>query len=318
MKTILRIVQKFILLCSFFPALLSVSCIDQSAKKLVFAEYPKMKIGFTTQNFQVAMPNSIENLTEIITFASNEGFHFIQLRDDNALLTTEECKKLAEVANEKNIEVLYEIQKNPLDEGYFDVFRKGLTNVLCFSGPRILRAMVANSEFVSDAFKKGWDKEEFDKLTIITDSCALMAQEKGIRFIIENFNESFFGDGASYFGIADLFDNTQHVGFQFDTGNPFRKSAREKSNPHEVSEYLSQLGNRWVSSHLKTIVEMGGEAQTVLTDSPLSVKDVVRLMGRQNVLYASLELAAVGDKQECFDNHKTSIRFLRDIGIIKN
>ena len=277
-----------------------------------------MKIGFTTQNFQVAMPNSVENIIEIINFAANEGFHFIQLRDDNALLTIDECKKIAEVAREKNIEVIYEIQKNPLDEGYFDVFNKGLTNVLCFSGPGILRAMIANSEFASDASKKGWNKEEFDKLTRVTDSCALLAQDNGVRFLVENFNESFFGDGASYFGIADLFDNTQHVGFQFDTGNPFRKSAREKSDPHEVSEYLSQLGNRWVSSHIKTIVEMGGEAQPVLTDSPLTVKDVVGLMGRQDVLYASLELAAVNDKQDCFANHKTSIQFLRDIGILRN
>jgi sugar phosphate isomerase/epimerase len=297
--------------------LISFSCRDQKVKKLVFKDYPEMKIGFTTQNFQRAMPNNIENLTEIIEYAFREGYHFIELRDDYALLTAEECKALAEVAGKMKIEVIYEIQKNPLDDGYFEVFHKGLANTLHFSGPGILRAMVANSEFVADLSKKGWTRLEFEKLARITDSCALIAQEKGIRFIVENFDESFFGEGINYFGLSDLLDNTEYVGLQFDTGNPFRKTSREKSDPEKVSEYLSGLGNRWVSSHLKTIVEMGGDAQPVLTDSPLSVRDVIALMGEQDVLYAALELAAVNDKQKCFENHKISIQFLKDIGVLE-
>lgn len=107
------------------------------------------------------------------------------------------------------------------------------------------------------------------------------------------------------------------MGLQFDTGNPFRKTARVRSDPQKVSEYLAGLGNRWVSSHLKTLVEMGGVAQPVLTDSPLTIKEVVTLMGKQDVLFASLELAAVDDKQECFNNHETSIHFLRNIGVLE-
>ena len=76
------------------------------------------------------------------------------------------------------------------------------------------------------------------------------------------------------------------------------------------------MGNRWVTTHLKTI--LGGEMQPILTDNPLPVEEVIALMGKQNVLYVTLELAGVADKQQCYDNHATSIQFLKNKRILKN
>ncbi len=297
--------------------ILSSSCRTSTDKStLIFNDYPDLKIGFTTQNFQKAMPLSVENLDEIIGFAAKEGFQFIELRDDLAALSIDECKRVSDFAKKNQIEVIYEIQKNPLDSGYLRVFVKALDNTAQFY-PGILRVMISKSEFVINPEKKGWTREEFLRLTKVVDSCAAVAEARGLRLIIENSDESFFGDGSSYYGLTDFFMNTTKTGFQYDLSNPFRKSSRVKSDPDEVMEFLSNLGSRWVASHIKTIQQTGGEMQPVLTENPLPVEDVINLMGELKVSYVALELLAADEKEQCFNNHKTSITFLRDKKILK-
>jgi len=285
--------------------------------KLTLVEYPNLKVGFSTQDFQNAMPVDVENLTEIIEYASREGYHFIELRDEQAFLTIKECGLLADVARSNKIDVIYEIHKNLLDSGYEEVFERGLVNTLMFPGPGILRTLISKSEFDVDINKKGWTKDELNKLTKVAEHSASVAKTKNIQFIVENFNESFFGDGINYSGLADFFTNSSYTGLQFDTGNPFSKTVREKADPEEVLIFLSTLGNRWVTTHLKTINFEGGVMQPMLTDNPLPVEKVVTLMGQKNVLYAALELASVADKQQCFANHAKSIQFLKDKGILQ-
>ena len=308
-----RMTSTFLILLLLF----SVSCSDQGVETLMFKDYPGLQIGFTTQNFQRAMPNNNESIKEMIEYAASQGYQFIQLRDNHATLTTDECTMLAEVAKNKKIDIIYEIHINPLDPGFNNVFEKGLSNTLLFPGPGILRTVISLSEFSTDSGRKGWSEQELLQLTKISDSCALVARSKDVKFIVENFNEAFFGDGETFFGIADFFENTVYTGFQFDLSNPFTKSSRYRAEPQRVIDYLSEMGERWVTTHVKTIEVMGGSPMPVLTENPFSVEKVVELMGKQNVIYVSLELAAVADKQECFANHETSIQFLKDKGVLK-
>lgn len=319
MKTKTIDYQSFSLFFLFIFFMGLSSCNMQPKKNvLTFKDYPNLKIGFSTQNFQKALPLNVESLTGIIEYASKEGYQFIELRDDLAKLTNGDCIALAEVANKNKIDVIYEIHKNLLDTGYLKVFERGLANTLLFPGPGILRTVISKSEFDTDAAKKGWTKDEFSQITRLSDSCAQIAKTKNVQFVIENFNEAFFGDEVTYFGLADFFANTTLTGLQLDIGNPFRSASREKSDPEKVAGFLSVLGNRWVVSHLKTVMNQGGESQPVLTDNPLPVEKVVSMMGQQNVLYCALELAPLTDVQQCFNNHALSVKFLKDRGLLKN
>jgi len=296
----------------------ALSCNSSREKApLTFKDYPALKIGFSTQNFQKAAPVNVQTLTEYIEYAAREGYQFIELRDDLARLNDVDCQALAEVARKNKIEIIYELHKNPLDSGFLDVFRKGLSNVLLLPGPGILRTLLSRSEFDKDSTKKGWTKDELARLTKLTDSCAAIAKTKNIRFIFENLNEPFFGNDSTYGGgLTDFFAMTKGTGLQFDIGNAFRNSSRVKADPEKVAEYLPSLGDRWVTTHLKTLQK--GESQPVLTDNPLPLEKVVALMGKQNVLYATIELLPVADKQQCFDNHAKSIQFLKEKGILKD
>lgn len=292
-------------------------CTTKTEKKmLTFKDYPNLKIGFSTQNFQNAFDVSVESLTEIIEYASEEGYQFIQLRDNLANLSADACRALDDVARKNNIEIIYEIHKNPLDTGFIDVFQRALANTLLFPGPGILRTAISNSEFNTDLNKKGWTEDELTRLISISENCAQIAKEKNVYFIVENFNEPFSGDDSTYFGLNDFFAGTSHTGLQFDVSNPFSKTNRVKADPEKIMAYLSTLGDRWVTTHLKTVHVYEGIMQPVLTENPLPIETVVDLMGQMNVIYAALELAAVENKQQCFENHAASIRFLKDSGVL--
>lgn len=294
------------------------ACANQTGnKRLTFKDYPGLKLGFSTQNFQASMPNSVANLTEIIGYASKEGYQFIELRDPLAKLTEEECKSLAQVAKEKQIDVIYEIHLNPLDTGYFEVFGRGLVNTVLFPGPGILRTVVSGSEFKADPSKKGWSKDEILLLSKICDSCANICKSKNVRFVVENFDEAFFGDSSTYYGLVDLFSSSPQTGFQLDMSNMFRKPARVMTEPGKVLEYLPTIGSQWVTTHLKTVHVMGGDMQPTLTENPIPVEKIVEMMGKQNVVYAAFELASVPDKEQCFANHASSVQFLKDKGLLK-
>ena len=302
--------------CALFLLLLA-SC-RQQAQRLSFTKYPDLQIGFSTQNFQKALPVNVANLTDFIDYASTEGYQFIELRDNLATLKPEECRQLAEHAKSKKIDVIYEIQVNPLDTVFLKVFDRGLANTLLFPGPGILRSLVSQSEFDADSTKKGWSKDELTRLAHLLDSCGSVARTQKVELIVENMNEPFLGDSATtaFYGLTDLFAATTIVGLQFDIGNAFRNSSRRRADPAQVGQWLPTLGPRWVTSHLKTLQQ--GTSQPFLTDNPMPVEDVVRLMGQQHVKYATIELLPVTDKQACYDNHAKSIRFLKDKGILVN
>ena len=325
--------------------LLLASC-RQQAHRLSFKKYPDLQIGFSTQNFQKALPVNVASLTDLIDYASAEGYQFIELRDNFAALRPEECILLANHAKSKNIDVIYEVQVNPLDTVFLKVFDRALANTLLFPGPGILRSLVSQSEFDADSAKKGWSKDEMNRLAQRLDSCAAVAKAKKVQLIVENMNEPFFGDSAAtapparfahtttiappattiapasatapspIYGLDNLFASTTFVGLQFDIGNAFRNSSRRKADPAQVGQWLPKLGPRWVTSHLKTLQQ--GASQPFLTDNPMPVEEVVRLMGQQHVIYATIELLPVTDKQACYDNHAKSIQFLKDRGILVN
>ncbi len=282
---------------------------------LSFTNYPNLKIGFSTQNFQKFMKLNVGNLSELIDYAFSEGYQFIMIRDDYAELSDFECIALAEYAKKCDIEVIYEIHKNPLDESYMNVFEKALRNTALFGEPGIIRTIVSKSEFDNDPLKKGWTESEFLRLTKICDDCTAVANKKNIKFVVENFNEAFFGDGQSYFGLADLITNTQGTGIQFDISNPFINTSREKADPDRVEQYLNSNAKRWITTHLKTIID--GEVQSVLTDNPIPIERIIKLMGIHCINWIAIELPGEKDKDHCYNNHATSIKYLKDIGILK-
>lgn len=276
-------------------------------------KYPGVKLGFSTQNFLTSMPVGVDNLKEIIDYASTEGYTFIELRDPSAELTPVDCKVLASHAKEKNMEVIYEIHKDLFNPDFITVFNRAVTNTIIFGKPGILRSILSWSEFVEDEGKTGWTQEELDFMTNLADSCAGIAKAQNVQLILENIIEPWFGNEGG-FGLSDFFGATSEVGLQFDTANPFLPSCRGMADPEKVAKHLGQISGRWFTTHLKSGKD--GAFQPVLTENPMSYTRIFGLMSEHGITYAALELTGVQDKQQCFDNHAASIEYLRAIGIV--
>jgi len=274
-----------------------------------------MKIGFSTQNFLKALPLNIDGLSEVMDFALEEGYQFVEIRDQFVDLTLSECKALGKYAEQKGLELIYVFNKNPLDPAYFEYFHKALANIAVLPGPGILRALVSGSEFDNNPDKKGWTSEEFIKMITVTEFCVKTCKNENIRFVYENNNEAFFGNEPDYFGLADLLGAVDGAGIQFDIANPFRTSSRIQPDPVKVLNFLSGIGNKWIETHLKSVLK--GDVQQILTENPIAVEDVIHLMGKQHVGYAALELSAVESKQQCMANHQISTDFLKEKGLLK-
>ncbi|MEN8201781.1 MAG: hypothetical protein ABFS28_04235 [Bacteroidota bacterium] len=270
-------------------------------------KYPGIVLGFSTQNFMKSMPPGVDNLKELLDFASVEGFAFIELRDPSADLSEDDCRILAEYAVKKQVEVIYEIHKDLFDPEFQKVFDRAIRNTMIFGEPGILRSILSWSEFAADKNKKGWSLEELDYLTTTADSCAKTAKVQDISLIFENIIEPWFGQEDD-FGLAEFFDRTSLVGLQFDTANPFLSSCRRVADPESVAGYLSTISGRWLTTHLKCAAE--DSFQAVLKGNPLPYERVFELMEAQGVSYAALELLAVDSKEACFENHRKSIDYL--------
>jgi sugar phosphate isomerase/epimerase len=288
------------------------TCAPKSEKNMKL-NYPGVKLGFSTQNFLAAMPVDVENLKEILDFAASEGFDFIELRDPSADLSEADCRVLSEYAGEKNIKVIYEIHKDLFNPEFLEVFERAVRNTAIFGEPGILRSILSWSEFASDENKKGWTAGELEQITALADSCARAAEDHEVRLILENIIEPWFGAGENK-GLDDFFAATSVVGLQFDTANPFLPSCRGQADPRAVTEYLSTIPDRWVTTHLKCGAE--GTFQPTLMDNPLPYSNVLELMSENRVIWAALELLGVENKEECKENHRKSLNYLKENNLL--
>ena len=82
-----------------------------------------------------------------------------------------------------------------------------------------------------------------------------------------------------------------------------------------MEEYLGTIPGRWITTHLKCAAK--DSFQPVLMDNPLPYDRVFELMAANGVSYAALELLAVDNKEACFENHRKSIRYLAELGVVE-
>ena len=312
-----------LLTCCIFAVLLSCQPGKQSSNtgdeetapaRWQFTDYPVLKLGFTTQNFLPAVEVTPENANKLITYAAEEGYSWIELRDPDAALSPAEARDIADFAQQNNIEVSYAIQKGLLDEDFWPTFQKGVKNAAVFEGPKVFRSLGSFAEFTGNPDKLGWTETELKQLVSFADSAALIAEKYGLQYVIENAAEAFFGEQEAYLGIADLFKETNNkVGWQFDTANPFSVS-RVHPQAEAVAQYLNEHADNLFYIHLKSAVD--GQAQTTLQPNPLPFAEVFQAMQAHEVPYVAIELQGVDSEQQAFENMSTSLLYLQQEGFI--
>jgi len=293
-----------------FVALSFLAGSTLAAEKIVLKKYPDLKIGFTTQNFLQPLPVNLENVKKLIDWASEEGFPWIELRDPSAKLTLSECKQLADYARGKKVEVGYAVQVGLLDPTFGEIFSRGVANAKVFDGPKTLRTLAASGEFAADPKKKGWTLTELFKAVKIANKAANGAKTRGIQYVAENAFEPIKGDGVISFGATEFFANTNsNVGWQMDTANFFAVS-RVYTKPEEAKAFLEKHVGKLHYSHLKSSSQEH-KTTDVLQENELPIDTIFAILAQHKINYVAIELNQKPKLEECQNNLKKSIEFLK-------
>jgi sugar phosphate isomerase/epimerase len=280
-------------------------------KKIVLNRYPDLKIGFTTVNFIKALPVTVQNMKTLVDFASDQGYAWIELRDPNAVLSLNECKQIASYARGKKIEVAYAMGVGLMDANFGEAYSRGLANAAVFEGPQTIRTSCAGNEFNIDPKKTAWTLNELNTLVAMANKAANQAKTLGLKYVTENAFEVVKGDGLTSFGFTEFLANANpNVGLEFDTGN-FHCVARTWTKPADAQAFLEKYMSKLAYIHLKTS-NKEHKCQAVLADNELEFNTIFALMKQYKVPYVAIEIVQAPTFQECADNHKKSIEYLKN------
>jgi sugar phosphate isomerase/epimerase len=292
-----------------------MGCTVQEEEQIVFNDYPDLKLGFTTQNFIEVIQPSLESAKHFIDYADENGYHWIELRDPDAVLSFEECQDIAAYAQQKGIGIGYANQRGFLDEDFWDVFNKGLKNATAFKqGTQTIRALLSGQKFTEDSTAKGFTPPQFQELVDRAQKAGQMAKENGLKLIVENGGEPLKGDGETYFGTTEFFQAVgPDVYWQFDTAN-FFSGARGGTAVEDAKQFFQDHIDRLSYLHLKAA--QNGEAQPALTQNELDFDYIFSMIAKHDINYVSIELFAIDDREQIYENHARSIEFLQKQGYI--
>jgi sugar phosphate isomerase/epimerase len=294
----------------FLGVLFSSVGVFAADKSIVLKKYTTLKFGFTSQNLAKWLPNSVDNLKQVIDFAKQKGFAFIELRDANASLSYDDAKKVAAYAKMKKIEVIYAMGQGGLDSNYFELFSKGLANTRLFDGPRFARTAAFGKEMTADPKKQFWTAAEFSQLVQNLNQAGNTAATFGYTLCIENAFEGLKGDGVNTFGMADLLGPKGvncNVGFQLDTGNFFCVSRAENS-PNDVKAFFEENVKRMGYTHLKTSIDK--KTGQVLNGNEVPFETFFTSLAKNGKVYVAFELANADTLENTKINHQKSIDYL--------
>lgn len=280
-----------------------------------------MRLGFTTSIFAKPLASGEVNLGGLVDFAEQQGFAAIEVRDDSASYPVEEIQNFVKDAQAKNIEVTYAVKNDMFEEADRALFEKGVERaVLCGEGT-VLRFLAAQSALAVPE-KKGYTKQEVQRIAQVASTYAQIADKKGIFVAVEHAKEPLYGDANSYFGLADIFKELEasggvptNLGITFDPANAvFVTLCKAPTTPDKVFQFLEEHNQYVALVHYKTTVN--GKATTVITDADIENED---LMGQLSKVYDGIvcvEIPGAGSLVECHKNIDESLKYLRKMGLM--
>ena len=291
-----------------------VSSENEGAPRLMFVNRPDLKLGFTTQNFIECLPVDVDHAKELVEYAAQQGYHWIELRDPDAKLTFPECEEIAALAKKEGIEIAYANQRGLIDGDFWEVFDRGVVNAATFEGPRTIRAGLSGELFVADPQKQGFSKDELDRLVAAAERAAEIAKKHGLRLVVENGMEVLCDDGKDLYGFREFLAAVKEdVYWQPDTGN-FFCGARIPTPPEVAKKYLDDHISRVCYIHLKS--SQDNEPQAVLTDNALDFAHVFDVLASHRLPYVAVELDVIENAAQAYKNLEASVDYLKKSGHI--
>jgi sugar phosphate isomerase/epimerase len=270
--------------------------------------FPGVRWGFTTVNFLPHVPVKVESSKAHIDLAKSLGLQWIELRDPDAVLSSDECAEIAAHARQNGIAVNYSAQRGLLAADFWEVFERAAANTAAFDGPRTIRVLALRG-----SGDKGWSDAEFAKMIEVANEGARRAAAMGLRFAVENADAALDGRGKNYRGMTEFLSATDPgVLLQLDTANLF--TGPVEMTPAAAADFIRTFADRVAYVHLKSARE--GKPMPVVADNPLGFGEIVTMLVARNSPPVVLELAPAETAEAAGQNIRESLKNLAAAGLL--
>ena len=211
-------------------------------------------LGLTTKTFMKLIDKKVISHEEILQWAADKGFKWIEVRDNDAGMDKARLEGLLSLAKEHGLRLHYAWDGGDLlTEEDEILFRKGIMNAAVFGSGTCSRITLSVNSFKVGNFKRGYSKEEFDRLCNVILRYEKIAAEHYITIVYENAYESVEGDGKTFFGMRELMNAVPGMKITFDPGN-FMNKEQVKTTYRwaEVRDFYMEFKSRIPYIHLKS------------------------------------------------------------------
>jgi sugar phosphate isomerase/epimerase len=287
-----------------------------NGKKIIVNRGKQPTLGLTTNTFMKFIKNDEITNEQIIKWAHDYGFSWVELRDPGVSMNKEYLRQLKDVGDILNIRLHYAWDCNDLLHPNDAIFFSGIERACIFGEKTYSRVLIAPDSIKNIADKKGYTQAEFQQILPMIEKYTTYAAEKGIIVCFENAFEPVHGDGCEYFGMRELLDKARGMKTTFDPGN-FTNQMQSRALPtaSAVLEYACNYKEQIPYFHIKTTLDYNLLPYVDHTKDFDMAAIFVEMANVQNVLFC-LELPASKTLTDTKENIIESVEFLQKQGLL--
>jgi hypothetical protein len=182
--------------------------------------------------------------------------------------------------------------------------------------------MLAAQSALAAPEKKGYTQDEVGRIARIAAEYAAVADKKGVFLAIEHAREPLYGDGATYFGLDDVFkavtgsgEVPTNLGITFDPANAvFTALCKAPATPDKVMQFLETHNQYIALVHYKTTQK--GKPTPVIADADVENEPLFAELAKVYDGIVCLEIPGVGTLGECHKNIDESLNYIRKLGLM--
>ena len=220
-------------------------------KRLCVNEKNRTGLGLASNTYKQVLASGELTMRELLCWAAGRGFSWVEVRDPEVKMSREELLDLKELAEKWNLTIHYSWDNADIlqeDERFY----RGMENAALFGTGTCCRVLLA-PETVKG--QKGYTRGHLEQILPVLQKYVNRSKELGICLCFENAMEPIFGDGCTYYGMAELLEQCPEMCVTFDAANATNCTTCVNPSEEELLAYYRRFSDRIFYFHMKSTRE---------------------------------------------------------------
>lgn len=271
--------------------------------------HPKIQtgLGLASNTYKKILEKKEITMRELLTWAAGRGFSWLEVRDPDVLMTKEELLDLKNLAEKLDMRLHYSWDNEDLFVE-LPAFEKGMENAAVLGEGTCCRVLLASNAVKG---KKGYSKEEIEKLVPIIKKYVRQADKLGITLCFENSMEPIKGDGKEYYGMTELLEMCDGMCSTFDAANFTNQTTLVNPDEEELAAYYQTFSERIPYFHMK-VTRKHELLDALETEADFDVFRLLDLFSQNEKMLVALEIPQQPDLIRMTEMVEKSIQVLEE------